>query len=164
MYASANIIPFSFGEIVYESELQIVTETSPSYIPVIYSPSESLQMVRKASFQNNFSKKSFFSISKRIFLEHFFVENFETNTKASSFDDIGEKMTSVVIVRNQGKTPAKDIDVTIKIPTVRCSGLVGRYTVDSTNRRVLIKSHSLNLNCHLRWSKMTTYFMWCLQK
>ena len=68
MYASANIIPFSFGEIVYESELQIVTETSPSYIPVIYSPSESLQMVRKASFQNNFSKKSFFSISKRIFL------------------------------------------------------------------------------------------------
>ena len=85
MYASANIIPFSFGEIVYESELQIVTETSPSYIPVIYSPSESLQMVRKAS----------------------------------SFDDIGEKMTSVVIVRNQGKTPAKDIDVTIKIPTVR---------------------------------------------
>ena len=52
MYASANIIPFSFGEIVYESELQIVTETSPSYIPVIYSPSESLQMVRKASFQN----------------------------------------------------------------------------------------------------------------
>ena len=60
MYASANIIPFSFGEIVYESELQIVTETSPSYIPVIYSPSESLQMVRKASFQNNFSKKSFF--------------------------------------------------------------------------------------------------------
>ena len=28
-------------------------------------------------------------------------------------------MTSVVIVRNQGKTPAKDIDVTIKIPTVR---------------------------------------------
>ena len=47
MYASANIIPFSFGEIVYESELQIVTETSPSYIPVIYSPSESLQMVRK---------------------------------------------------------------------------------------------------------------------
>ena len=35
-------------------------------------------------------------------------------------------MTSVVIVRNQGKTPAKDIDVTIKIPTVRCStGLSG---------------------------------------
>ena len=30
-------------------------------------------------------------------------------------------MTSVVIVRNQGKTPAKDIDVTIKIPTVRCA-------------------------------------------
>ena len=73
-------------------------------------------------------------------------------------------MTSVVIVRNQGKTPAKDIDVTIKIPTVRCSGLVGRYTVDLTNHRVLIKSHSLNLHCHLRWSKMTTYFMWCLQK
>ena len=60
MYASANIIPFSFGEIVYESELQIVTETSPSYIPVIYSPSESLQMVRKGWFQNNFSKKSNF--------------------------------------------------------------------------------------------------------
>ena len=43
-------------------------------------------------------------------------------------------MTSVVIVRNQGKTPAKDIDVTIKIPTVRCStglspGWVGARTV-----------------------------------
>ena len=60
MYASANIIPFSFGEIVYESELQIVTETSPSYIPVIYSPSESLQMVRKASFQIIIRKKSKF--------------------------------------------------------------------------------------------------------
>ena len=59
MYASANIIPFSFGEIVYESELQIVTETSPSYIPVIYSPSESLQMVRKGRFQNIFQEKPF---------------------------------------------------------------------------------------------------------
>ena len=59
MYASANIIPFSFGEIVYESELQIVTETSPSYIPVIYSPSESLQMVRKGRFQNIFREKRF---------------------------------------------------------------------------------------------------------
>ena len=59
MYASANIIPFSFGEIVYESELQIVTETSPSYIPVIYSPSESLQMVRKGRFQNVFREKRF---------------------------------------------------------------------------------------------------------
>ena len=34
-------------------------------------------------------------------------------------------MTSVVIVRNQGKTPAKDIDVTIKIPTVRCAPRTG---------------------------------------
>ena len=34
-------------------------------------------------------------------------------------------MTSVVIVRNQGKTPAKDIDVTIKIPTVRCAPGLG---------------------------------------
>ena len=34
-------------------------------------------------------------------------------------------MTSVVIVRNQGKTPAKDIDVTIKIPTVRYAPRTG---------------------------------------
>ena len=34
-------------------------------------------------------------------------------------------MTSVVIVRNQGKTPAKDIDVTIKIPTVRFAPRAG---------------------------------------
>ena len=84
MYASANIIPFSFGEIVYESELQIVTETSPSYIPVIYSPSESLQMVRKGWLQNNLSKKS-------TFFEHFFVENFETNKRLQALTILERK-------------------------------------------------------------------------
>ena len=86
MYASANIIPFSFGEIVYESELQIVTETSPSYIPVIYSPSESLQMVRKASFQIIIRKKS-----KFLTLQKLFVENFETNKRLQALTILERK-------------------------------------------------------------------------
>ena len=43
-------------------------------------------------------------------------------------------MTSVVIVRNQGKTPAKDIDVTIKIPTVRCTPEVSGLSEIRTDR------------------------------
>ena len=67
-------------------------------------------------------------------------------------------MTSVVIVRNQGKTPAKDIDVTIKIPTVRCAlGLGGLSEKGNSSKKS-------EIICQLRWSKMTTYFMWSHQK
>ena len=77
------MIMFSFGRMIYESEVELISESSPRFISVKYSPS-SVQSIKDSNF----------------------------------FDEIGSELMSTVILRNNGRTPARDMFINLKVPTV----------------------------------------------
>ena len=78
------MIMFSFGRMIYESEVELISESSPRFISVKYSPS-SVQSIKDSNY----------------------------------FDEIGSELMSTVILRNNGRTPARDMFINLRVPTVR---------------------------------------------
>ena len=77
------MIMFSFGRMIYESEVELISDSTPKFTSIKYSPT-TVKRVESAKY----------------------------------LEEIGSEITSTVILRNLGRTPARDMLVRLKIPTV----------------------------------------------
>ena len=75
------MIMFSFGQMIYESEVELIADSSPRFISTKYTSTSAIE-------------------------------------KATYFDELGAELMSTVILRNNGRTPARNMLVHMKIPTV----------------------------------------------
>ena len=73
---------FSFGQMIYESEVELIADSSPRFISTKYTSTSALET-------------------------------------ATYFDELGAELMSTVILRNNGRTPARNMLIHMKIPTVR---------------------------------------------
>ena len=71
------MIMFSFGQMIYESEVELIADSSPRFISTKYTSTSAIE-------------------------------------KATYFDELGAELMSTVILRNNGRTPARNMLVHMK--------------------------------------------------
>ena len=92
------MIMFSFGRMIYESEVELISDSTPKFTSIKYSPT-TVKRVESAKY----------------------------------LEEIGSEITSTVILRNLGRTPARDMLVRLRMPTVSNLSMISYQTLQYKN-------------------------------